>query len=133
MLHLRQSRDARQWVTRQSRKCVLARHTVARLFFGIERCSIFYATLTRVKDARQNRRCDIGLRWGLVRGIYPRPLDAPSFVTYLSAILCFTLRLFDIVKQSRRLLFHTPILSDFTDDDVSAKDFWVHVRYTMIG
>ena len=47
-------------VTGHIARCVMARRTVARLVFGIER-SLFCATLTRVKDAQQSRRCDIGL------------------------------------------------------------------------
>jgi len=38
----------------------VARRTVARLVFGIQRCSILLKS--RVEDMRQNCRCDIGLR-----------------------------------------------------------------------
>jgi len=50
---------------------VMARRTVARLVFRVERCSILWsrtlrlccASKSRVKDAWQNRRCDVGLTW----------------------------------------------------------------------
>ena len=38
----------------------MARRTVARLVFGIERCSVLCDFDAR-QSARQNRRCDIGL------------------------------------------------------------------------
>ena len=85
------------------------------------------AAYRRVDDLRSPAGC---LYTGISSGPNARYRVWEAFTFF---ILCFTLRLFDIVKQSRRLLFHTPTLSDFTDDDVSAKDFWVHVRYTMIG
>ena len=76
MSHLRQSRatfDARQGVARQSRKCDRACRTLRHgashsratrfrnraLLYSVR---LWRASESRVKDARQNRRCDIGLR-----------------------------------------------------------------------
>ena len=82
-------------VTGRVASCVVARRTVARLVFGIERCSILLCSILcnfHAKEARQNRRCDIGLMVVHVtengRWFFLRCLSGDSAVYAAKTCLC---------------------------------------------